>query len=203
MTNTRHYNIINSKRYGEHLNINMSKDKRLLSEKDIDNILKNLSDKIISQHSSESKKNPLVLIGIHRRGVPLGKRLKNIIEKKTDKKLLSGTLDITLYRDDLDTIGHTPVVKNTDIPFDLTNKNIVLVDDVLFTGRTVRAALNELTDFGRPKRIQLSVLIDRGHRELPISADYIGKAIKTERNEIVMVRLKEIDGIDEVVITEK
>jgi len=181
----------------------MSKDKRLLSEKDIDNILKNLSDKIISQHSSESKKNPLVLIGIHRRGVPLGKRLKNIIEKKTDKKLLSGTLDITLYRDDLDTIGHTPVVKNTDIPFDLTNKNIVLVDDVLFTGRTVRAALNELTDFGRPKRIQLSVLIDRGHRELPISADYIGKAIKTERNEIVMVRLKEIDGIDEVVITEK
>ncbi|MFH1230893.1 MAG: bifunctional pyr operon transcriptional regulator/uracil phosphoribosyltransferase PyrR [Planctomycetota bacterium] len=181
----------------------MSKDKRLLSEKDIDNILKNLSDKIISQHSSKLDKNQLVLIGIHRRGVPLGKRIQNLIGKKTNKKLLFGTLDITLYRDDLDTIGHAPVVKNTDIPFDLTDKNIVLVDDVLFTGRTVRAALNELTDFGRPKRIQLAVFIDRGNRELPIAADYIGKKIKTKSNEIIMVRLKETDGVDEVITRQK
>lgn len=181
----------------------MPKDKLIINGKTLEHILKNLSDKIISQHSSKSDKNQLVLIGIHRRGVPLGKRLQNLIEKKINKKILFGTLDITLYRDDLDTISYVPVVKNTDIPFDLTDKNIILVDDVLFTGRTVRAALNELADFGRPKRIQLFVLIDRGHRELPIAADYIGKEIKTKSNEIIMVRLKETDGVDEVVIRQK
>jgi pyrimidine operon attenuation protein / uracil phosphoribosyltransferase len=181
----------------------MPKDRLIINKKKLGQILENISDQIISEHSSELKNNPLVLIGIHRRGVPLGQKLKTIIEKKTNKELLFGTLDITLYRDDLDTIGHVPVVKNTNIPFDLTNKNIILIDDVLFTGRTIRAALNELTDFGRPKRIQLAILIDRGHRELPIAADYTGSHIKTKSNEIVMVRLEEIDGINEVVIRQK
>ena len=181
----------------------MPKDKQLLSQKDIDQILVKLAGDIIFQHSSDKEKNSLVLIGIHRRGVPLAKRLKAIIENKIKKELPLGTLDITLYRDDLDTVGHLPVVKNTDIPCDLTDKSVVLVDDVLFTGRTIRSALNELAEFGRTRRIQLAVLIDRGHRELPICADYIGKSVQTKDDEIVMVRLKEIDGSDKVVITKK
>ena len=172
----------------------MPKDKRLftlrpseanvLSQKDIDQTLVKLAADVISQNSSSKAKDSLVLIGIHRRGVPLAKRLKSIIEKKIKRDLPLGTLDITLYRDDLDTVGHLPVVKNTYIPFDLTDKSVILVDDVLFT-----------------RRIQLAVLIDRGHRELPISADYVGKLVETKNDEIVMVRLKEIDGSDEVVIT--
>lgn len=173
----------------------------MLSQKDIDQTLVKLAADVISQNSSSKAKDSLVLIGIHRRGVPLAKRLKSIIEKKIKRDLPLGTLDITLYRDDLDTVGHLPVVKNTYIPFDLTDKSVILVDDVLFTGRTIRSALNELAEFGRTRRIQLAVLIDRGHRELPISADYVGKLVETKNDEIVMVRLKEIDGSDEVVIT--
>ena len=181
----------------------MPKDKQLLSQKDIDQTLVKLAGDIVSCHASTREKVSLVLIGIHRRGVPLAKRLKAIIEKKIKRNLPLGTLDITLYRDDLDTVGHLPIVKNTDIPFDLTDKSVVLVDDVLFTGRTIRSALNELAEFGRTRRIQLAVLIDRGHRELPICADYVGKSVQTRPDEIVMVRLKETDGIDEVVITVK
>ncbi len=182
----------------------------MLSHSDIDQTLVKLANDIISQHSLVKAKDSLVLIGIHRRGVPLAKRLKAIIEKKINltagrhgRTLPLGTLDITLYRDDLDTVGHLPIVKNTDIPCDLTDKSVVLVDDVLFTGRTIRSALNELAEFGRTRRIQLAVLIDRGHRELPICADYVGKTVQTKNDEIVMVRLKETDGIDEVVITVK
>jgi pyrimidine operon attenuation protein/uracil phosphoribosyltransferase len=157
----------------------------------------------MGRHSSAKEKDSLVLIGIHRRGVPLARRLKSIIEKNIHRNLPFGTLDITLYRDDLDTIGRLPIVKNTDIPFDLSDRSVVLVDDVLFTGRTIRSALSELAEFGRPRRIQLAVLIDRGHRELPISADYVGKTVQTGDNEIVMVRLAETDGSDEAVIATK
>lgn len=181
----------------------MPKDKQLLSQMDITQTLVKLAGDIISQHASTKEKESLVLIGIHRRGVPLAQRLKALIEKKIKSDLPLGTLDITLYRDDLDTVGHLPIVKNTDIPFDLTDKSVVLVDDVLFTGRTIRSALNELAEFGRTRRIQLAVLIDRGHRELPICADYVGNTVQTKSDEIVMVKLKETDGSDEVVITKK
>jgi pyrimidine operon attenuation protein/uracil phosphoribosyltransferase len=145
----------------------------------------------------------LCLIGIRNRGAYLAKRLSENIEKIEQAKPLVGALDITLYRDDLTLIGAQPLVRKTEIDFDITDKNVVLVDDVLYTGRTIRAALDALIDFGRPKSIQLAVLVDRGHRELPIRADYVGKNIPTAQNETIEVRLEEPDGIDEVVIVEK
>jgi len=145
----------------------------------------------------------LCLIGIRNRGAYLAKRLSDNIEKIENEKVPVGVLDITLYRDDLTLIAASPVVHKTEIDFDITDKNIVLVDDVLFSGRTVRAALDALIDLGRPKSIQLAVLVDRGHRELPIRADFVGKNIPTSKNETVEVRLQEVDGIDEVVIVEK
>src|ERR1051325_2421321 len=119
----------------------------------------------------------LLLVGIRRRGVPLAERLADSIKQLEGQRPPTGQLDITLYRDDLSTIGPRPVVNKTDIPADITDSTIVLVDDVLYTGRTVRAALDELVDFGRPRRVELAVLIDRGHRELPIHADYVGKNV--------------------------
>lgn len=145
----------------------------------------------------------LCLIGIRNRGAYLAKRLHEYIEKIDKVSIPVGILDITLYRDDLTLIASQPVVRKTEIDFDISDKNVVLVDDVLYTGRTVRAALDALIDFGRPKSIQLAVLIDRGHRELPIRADYVGKNIPTAKNETVEVRLVEVDGKDEVVIVEK
>lgn len=145
----------------------------------------------------------LCLVGIRNRGVYLAKRLSDCIEKIEDECIPVGILDITLYRDDLTLVVAQPVVRKTEIDFDITDKNIVLVDDVLFTGRTVRAALDALIDFGRPKSIQVAVIVDRGHRELPIRADYVGKNIPTSKNETVEVRLQEVDGKDEVVIIEK
>lgn len=145
----------------------------------------------------------LCLVGIRKRGVYVAKRLADGIKKIEDKPVPVGILDITLYRDDLSLIAAGPVVHKTEIDFDITDKNLVLVDDVLYTGRTIRAALDALIDFGRPKSIQLAVLVDRGHRELPIRADYVGKNIPTSVNETVEVRLEEVDGKDEVVIVEK
>ena len=145
----------------------------------------------------------LVLIGIRNRGAYLAQRLGDNIEKIEQTKVPVGILDITLYRDDLTLVAANPVVHKTEIGFDITDKIIVLVDDVLYTGRTVRAALDALIDFGRPKAIQLAVLVDRGHREVPIRADFVGKNIPTGKNETVEVRLIETDGIDEVVIVEK
>jgi len=145
----------------------------------------------------------LCLIGIRNRGAYLAKRLHEYIEKIDKESIPVGILDITLYRDDLTLIASQPVVRKTEIDFDISDKNVVLVDDVLYTGRTARAALDALIDFGRPKSIQLAVLIDRGHRELPIRADYVGKNIPTAKNETVEVRLEEADGGDEVVIVEK
>jgi pyrimidine operon attenuation protein/uracil phosphoribosyltransferase len=142
----------------------------------------------------------VVLIGIQRRGVELAQRLAQLIEKAEGVTVPQGALDITLYRDDLQTVGPRPVVGETHLPGDLTGKHAVIVDDVLFTGRTVRAALDELADFGRPERISLCVLIDRGGRELPIQADIVGKAVKVGKDERVEVRVQELDGQDDVAV---
>ena len=142
----------------------------------------------------------LAIVGIRRRGVPLAQRISAQIEKLYGAKLELGLLDITLYRDDLSLVAVQPVVHATEINFNVEGKRIVLVDDVLFTGRTVRAAISEILDFGRPAKIELAVLVDRGHRELPIAADYVGKKIETRRNELVDVLLTETDGEDRVVI---
>ena len=146
----------------------------------------------------------LVLIGIRTRGVPLAKRIAQSIREINQHDVPTGALDITLYRDDLmrTPVGAQPVVRRTEIPFSIDDKRVLLVDDVLYTGRTIRAALDALIEFGRPKAIQLIVLVDRGHRELPIKADYVGKNIPTALNQSVQVRLIEIDGRDEVEIQE-
>jgi pyrimidine operon attenuation protein/uracil phosphoribosyltransferase len=145
----------------------------------------------------------LCLVGIRNRGVYLAQRLAEYIKKIENQEVAVGILDITLYRDDLTLIASQPVVHKTEIDFDISDKNIVLVDDVLYTGRTVRAALDALIDLGRPKSIQLAVLVDRGHRELPVRADFVGKNIPTSKTETIEVRLEEADGKDEVVIVEK
>lgn len=142
----------------------------------------------------------LTLVGIRRRGVPLARRLQAIIREIEQAEVPLGILDITLYRDDLTTRMDQPLVRSTEVPFPLRGKKVVLVDDVLYTGRTVRAALDALMDLGRPQCIQLAVLVDRGHRELPIRADYVGKNVPTARREIISVRLEETDGEDAVVI---
>ncbi|MDD5254926.1 MAG: bifunctional pyr operon transcriptional regulator/uracil phosphoribosyltransferase PyrR [Candidatus Omnitrophica bacterium] len=145
----------------------------------------------------------LCLIGIRTRGAYLARRLADCIKRIDNALVPVGSLDITLYRDDLTLVAAQPVVHKTEIGFDITAKNVILVDDVLYTGRTIRAALDALIDFGRPKNIQLAVLIDRGHRELPIRADFVGKNIPTAQSETVEVRLQEVDGKDEVAIVEK
>lgn len=144
----------------------------------------------------------LVLVGIRRRGVPLAHRIASKIREFESVEIPVGALDITLYRDDLQTIAHQPVVGPTDVPVGVDGKVVVLVDDVLFTGRTVRAALDELIDLGRPRAIQLAVMIDRGHREIPIRADFVGKNVPTSSREVIMVKLQEIDGHDGVSIGE-
>ncbi len=159
----------------------------------------------ISHEILERNKDPedLVIIGIRNRGEHLGHRVADFIEKIIGKKVPFGILDITLYRDDLTEVAEQPILKETRIDFDITGKKIVLVDDVLFTGRTIRCAMDQLIDFGRPAAIQLAVLVDRGHRELPIRADYVGKNVPTSLNEVIEVKLEEYDGVDEVVICEK
>ncbi len=144
----------------------------------------------------------VALIGIRRRGVPLAERLAKKIAEIEGKEVPIGILDITLYRDDLTTITHQPVIHRTEIPFSINGRVVVLVDDVLFTGRTIRAALDAVIDLGRPEAIQLAVLVDRGHRELPIRADYIGKNVPTSKKEIISVYLTEFDKKEKVVIEE-
>ncbi len=144
----------------------------------------------------------IVIVGIRTRGVPMAERLAAAIEKIENVKVPVGMLDITLYRDDLSTLAYNPIVHGTELDMDLNGKIVVLVDDVLFTGRTIRAALDAVIDIGRPRAIQLAVLIDRGHRELPIRADFAGKNVPTSKKEDVRVQLQEQDGIDEVVIGE-
>jgi pyrimidine operon attenuation protein / uracil phosphoribosyltransferase len=144
----------------------------------------------------------IALVGVRSRGVPLARRLAQSLREITGDEVPTGALDITLYRDDLmrHQVGPQPLVRRTEIPFSIDDIVIILIDDVLYTGRTTRAALDALIDFGRPKAIQLMTLVDRGHRELPIKADYVGKNIPTARHESVQVRLEEIDGVDEVVV---
>jgi pyrimidine operon attenuation protein/uracil phosphoribosyltransferase len=144
----------------------------------------------------------LAIVGIRRRGGPLAQRLASRIEEIEKEKVPVGILDITLYRDDLTTLASQPQVHRTEVDFDITDKKVVLVDDVLYTGRTVRAAMDALMDIGRPKKIELAVLVDRGHRELPIKADFIGKNVPTSKQEVVSVFVDEIDGSDGVVIQE-
>jgi pyrimidine operon attenuation protein/uracil phosphoribosyltransferase len=161
-------------------------------------------DRLASEISEKTRglEGKLALVGIRTRGVPLARRLAQRIESNTGTRPSIGALDITLYRDDLTTVGAQPIVRNTELPFALDDSWVVLVDDVLFTGRTVRAAITALIDFGRPRKIELLVMVDRGWRELPIQADYVGKALETTREHTVQVLLDEEDGRDEVVLVE-
>jgi pyrimidine operon attenuation protein/uracil phosphoribosyltransferase len=182
-------------------NMNEFKEKAvILNQDEIKRTLQRLGHQILETNPNLGE---LVLIGIQTRGVQLAKRIQVILNEIGRVEIPLGVLDITLYRDDLTTIGANPLVKATQIDFDLNNKTVVLVDDVLFTGRTIRAALNAMMDFGRPKKVELLVLIDRGHRELPIRADYVGKNIPTAAEETVRVCLQELDGKDEVIVGEK
>ncbi len=171
----------------------------ILNDSDIERILKRISHEILERN--KGSKN-LVFIGIQKRGVPLAERIAKNISELEKNEIKIGKLDITFYRDDIGKKIKSEV-QITDIPFEIDDKDIVLVDDVLFTGRTIRASLDAIIDFGRPKTIQLVVLVDRGHRELPIRADYAGKNIPTSLNEFVEVKLKETDGTDKVTIYER
>ncbi|MFA5363259.1 MAG: bifunctional pyr operon transcriptional regulator/uracil phosphoribosyltransferase PyrR [Candidatus Omnitrophota bacterium] len=172
--------------------------KEILDKESINRVIKRIAHELLEKNKGAKD---LCLIGIRNRGVCLAHRLHESIQDIEHKNIPVGILDITLYRDDLTLISSQPVVHKTEIDFDITDKHVVLVDDVLYTGRTVRAALDALIDLGRPKTIQLAVLIDRGHRELPIRPDYTGKQIPTSKNETIEVRFMESDGRDEVVIT--
>jgi pyrimidine operon attenuation protein/uracil phosphoribosyltransferase len=174
--------------------------RRILEEQDIKRIISRIAQEIIERN--KGIKN-LALIGIKRRGDFIARRLAERIKECEGTKVPMGALDITLYRDDLQLASATPIIEATDIPFDVNDQIIVLVDDVLYTGRTIRAAIEEILDFGRPRSIQLAVLVDRGNRELPIQADYIGKKIPTPRPEIIDVHIKELDGEDLVFIHKK
>ncbi len=177
-----------------------AKESPVLTGKDVSAAIASMAKAI---QADQKDAVSVAIVGIQSRGVPLAARLAAALRKNTGKKVDVGSLDITLYRDDLSTVGTRPVLKATNIPFSIDARTVILVDDVLFTGRTIRAALDELVDFGRPSRIALAVLIDRGHRELPIQADYVGKAIKTARADMVDVRLIEIDRKDEVVLVRR
>ena len=171
---------------------------QVLDDVALDRALTRIAHEILEKNDGAKD---LAFVGLRTRGVTLAQRLAAKIARIDGTTLPVGTLDITLYRDDLDLRG-APVIRGTDIPFSIKNKTVILVDDVLFTGRTIRAALDALIDLGRPRSIQLATLIDRGHRELPIRPDYIGKNLPTSRKESVAVRLKEHDGEDRVVIEE-
>jgi pyrimidine operon attenuation protein/uracil phosphoribosyltransferase len=162
-----------------------------MTESEIRRALVRIVHEIIEKN--KGTKN-LVLVGIKRRGDFIACRFAERIKKSEGKKIPIGALDITLYRDDLQLVSETPIIESTDITFDLSKKTIVLVDDVLYTGRTIRAAMEEIFNFGRPKAIQLAVLVDRGHRELPIQADFVGKRVPTAKSEIVDVHVSEMDG---------
>jgi pyrimidine operon attenuation protein/uracil phosphoribosyltransferase len=162
--------------------------------------LSRIAHEILERHPDTKR---LALVGIRSRGVPLARRLARLIAEAAGKEPAVGALDIALYRDDFTSLAAQPITKGSDILFSIDGRTVVLVDDVLFTGRTVRAALDQLIDFGRPARIELAVLVDRGHRELPIRADYVGRSLSTSREEAVQVSVREEDGKDEVVLIPK
>jgi len=177
-----------------------TKGKLLMTAAEMDLALARMSAEIIEKLGP---RDDFAIIGIRRRGVPLAQRLCAKIEAVLKCRIPFGILDITLYRDDLTTISNRPMLRETLIDFDMNNLSLVLVDDVLYTGRTIRAALDGIVDLGRPKRVQLAVLIDRGHRELPIQADYVGKHVQTAEDEIVEVRLNEEDDEERVVLIKR
>ncbi|MBU0709581.1 MAG: bifunctional pyr operon transcriptional regulator/uracil phosphoribosyltransferase PyrR [Candidatus Omnitrophica bacterium] len=178
----------------------MKEKARVLDKEGINRALTRIAHEILEKNKGTKE---LCLIGIRNRGAYIAKRLVESIKEIEGTAVPVGILDITLYRDDLTLIAAGPVVHKTEIDFDISGKNVVLVDDVLYTGRTVRSALDALIDLGRPNSIQLAVLVDRGHRELPVRADFVGKNIPTSQKETVEVRLQEADGSDEVVIIEQ
>lgn len=173
--------------------------KKILSSDEIRRALTRIAHEILERNGGTTD---LVLVGMHTRGVPLARRLGQGMEEFEGEGVAVGELDIGLYRDDVAS-GVRPMMRPTDIPVDIQGQTVVLVDDVLYTGRTIRAAMGALNDFGRPKEIQLAVLVDRGHRELPIRADYVGKNVPTSLDEEIEVRLAEVDGADEVVLLRK
>jgi pyrimidine operon attenuation protein / uracil phosphoribosyltransferase len=175
----------------------MSRSVSILDAKDIDRIIMRMTHEILEIHRGAEN---LALIGIHTRGVFLAKRIRSKIRDIEGMDLKTGDMDINLYRDDWTRISHHPTVRETKIPFSVDDMQILLVDDVLFTGRTTRAAMDALMDFGRPERIELAVLVDRGHRELPIQGNYIGKQVETRRSDTVNVLLAELDNEDMVVV---
>lgn len=173
---------------------------QLMSASEMDRTLVRLAHEILEKSEDLSR---LAFIGVRRRGVPIAQRLAKKISDLEKFDVPVGILDINLYRDDLSTVGAKPVLNATEINFDITGKDIILTDDVLYTGRTVRSALDALFDHGRPARVQLLCLIDRGHRELPIEARYVGRKVQTSANEIIEVKLQEIDGMEKVLLVEK
>jgi pyrimidine operon attenuation protein/uracil phosphoribosyltransferase len=169
----------------------------LMDATEINRKLRRIANEIVERNEGV---DDIILVGIRRRGVPLAERLAKMIREREGNDLPVEIIDITLYRDDLSTLGSSPVVGSTEIDIPIDEKIVILVDDVLFTGRTIRAAMDSIMDFGRPSKIQLAVLVDRGHRDLPIKADYVGKNIPTSLSENINVNLKEIDGKNGVVL---
>ena len=182
--------------------LHLTEKSRIMDSARMKRALSRLASEIVEENQGAKD---LYIVGIRRRGVPLAERIVDKIEAIEGERPQYGIIDITLYRDDLSTVGANPIVNRTDLADDIEGKIIVLVDDVLYTGRTIRAALDQLMDFGRPRKVQLAVLIDRGreHRELPIQADFIGKVVPTKQTEIIKVMLKEFDDVEAVGIFEK
>ncbi len=179
---------------------NIREKGQLMSASEIERTLVRLAHEIVEKNNGVEN---LGLIGIKRRGIPIAQRLAKIIERIEKKPVPVGTLDITLYRDDLSTVGPKPVINPSEMEFDVNGKDVVLCDDVLYTGRTVRAALDALFDHGRPRRVQLLVLIDRGHRELPVEASFVGRRVQTTDLEIIEVKLQETDQTEKVLLVER
>lgn len=179
---------------------NLREKAQLMSASEIERTLVRLAHEIVEKNNGAKD---IGLVGIRRRGVFIAQRLGEMISRIEKSPVPVGTLDITLYRDDLSTLGSKPVVQKSEIGFPITGKDIILVDDVLYTGRTTRAALDALFSQGRPRRVQLCVLIDRGHRELPIEASFVGRKIQTTDREIIEVQLREVDGAEKVLLVEK
>lgn len=190
--------FMNSRAPGRPIEIHQTA--QLMSASEVERTLIRLAHEILEKNNGVED---LALVGIRRRGVPLAERLAKIIQRIEKKPVLLGTLDITLYRDDLSALGSKPVVQKHEMEIPITGKSVVLVDDVLYTGRTTRAAMDALFRAGRPRRLQLCVLIDRGHRELPIEAAFIGRTVQTTENQIIEVRLREVDDAEKVLLMEK
>lgn len=174
--------------------------RRIMTPDEVRRALVRISHEVVEKHGGTRE---LVLVGVQRRGVPLARRIRTSIEEHEGVSLPVGTLDITFYRDDLSQVARQPLLKGTDLPFPLESSTVVVVDDVLYTGRTVRAAMDALMDHGRPRAVRLAVLVDRGHRELPIRADHVGKNVPTSTQETIRVHLQEVDGGDDEVVIER